>query len=84
MTLVLACSLSAGSRFPEQPVDINAASATELMELPRIGARTAARILAFRREHGPFRRPEELMQVRGIGEKAFQRLRPYLRVGDVP
>jgi competence protein ComEA len=61
-------------------VDLNSATVTELMQLPRVGARTAERILAWRRENGPFRRPEDLMAVRGIGEKAFQRLRPHITV----
>jgi competence protein ComEA len=66
-------------RLPEQPVDLNAATATELMQLPRVGPRTAERILAWRREHGRFRRPEDLLNVKGIGEKAFQRLKPHVR-----
>jgi competence protein ComEA len=74
--------LAAGPRAPEHPVDLNAATATELMELPRVGARTAARIVAFRQEHGRFRRPEELMNIKGIGEKAFRRLQPHVTVGE--
>ena len=66
---------------PTEPVDLNAATATELMQLPRIGARTAARILEYRQRQGPFQRPEELMNVKGIGEKAFLRLKPLIRVG---
>jgi len=82
--LVLALALGGatlpGARrlLPERPVNLNTATATELMQLPRVGPRTAERILAFRREHGPFRRLEEIMNVRGIGEKAFLRLKPYL------
>jgi competence protein ComEA len=73
----------AARRAPERPVDLNSATITELMQLPRVGARTAERILAWRRENGPFRRPEDLMAVRGIGEKAFRRLRPHITVaGD--
>jgi len=75
--------LAAGAQPPAQPIDLNTATATELMQLPRVGARTAARILAFRREHGPFRRPVELLNVKGFGEKAYRRLAPYLRVGPV-
>lgn len=69
---------------PERPVDLNTATATELLQLPRIGPRTAERILAFRREHGPFRNPEELMNVKGIGPKSFRRLRPHLTVTGAP
>jgi competence protein ComEA len=61
-------------------VDLNLASATELQQLPRVGPRTAGRIVAWRQAHGPFQRPEDLMAVKGIGEKAFRRLRPHIRV----
>ena len=74
--------LAAGAMPPEHPIDLNTATATELMQLPRVGARTAERILAFRQAHGPFRRIEEVMSVKGIGEKQFRKLAPYLRVGQ--
>lgn len=67
-------------RGPQRPVDLNSATVTELMQLPKVGQRTAERIIAFRKEHGGFKRPEELMGVKGIGEKAFTRLKPYLLV----
>ena len=51
---------------------------TELMQLPRIGQKTAERILAFRKQHGGFQRPEELMNVKGIGEKSYAKLKPFL------
>ncbi len=59
-------------------INLNTATATELVQLPHIGPKTAERIVLFRKEHGPFRRPEELMNVKGIGEKAFAQLRPFL------
>jgi competence protein ComEA len=65
-------------------VDLNTATLTELLQLPRVGARTAARILAFRKANGPFRRPEEIMNIQGIGEKAFRRLQPHITVGGTP
>jgi len=58
-------------------VNINTASAAELAYLPRLGAKVAARILEHRKEK-PFARPEELMEVKGIGEKLFVSLKPYL------
>jgi competence protein ComEA len=82
--LALTGVLFAGSRpLPEHPVNLNTATVTELMQLPRVGPRTAQRIIAFRQEHGPFQRLEDLMNVKGIGEKTFKRLRPYITVdGD--
>ena len=82
--LAATVTLAAGGTPPERPIDLNTATATELMQLPRVGARTAARILAFRQEHGPFRRIEEVMGVKGIGEKQFRKLAPHLRVGPAP
>ena len=63
---------------------MNTATATELMQLPRVGAVTAERIVAFRKQHGGFRRVEELMNVKGIGEKSFAKIEPLLTVGESP
>ena len=68
-------------RTPIRPVNLNTATQTELMQLPHIGAKTAERILAFRKQHGNFQRPEELMNVKGVGEKSFARLKPHLQTG---
>ena len=82
LTLALALALPAWSaeRMPQKPVNLNTATATELMQLPRIGAKTAERIVAFRKQHGAFTRAEDLMNVKGIGEKSFARLRPHVSV----
>jgi competence protein ComEA len=61
-------------------VNINTASAAELTRLPRVGEKLAERIVAHRQQHGAFRRVEDLMEVKGIGEKMFQGLKPYLAV----
>lgn len=61
-------------------VDLNTASAAELERLPGIGVRTAERIVEYRTKHGPFRKIEELMNVQGIGEKSFLRLKPLITV----
>lgn len=59
-------------------VNINTASAQELEALPRIGPATAQRIIAFREAHEGFKRAEELMNVKGIGTKTFERLEPLI------
>jgi competence protein ComEA len=61
-------------------VNINDATSAELARLPRVGAKLADRIVAHRKEHGPFRRIEDLMEVKGVGEKFFSTLKPYLTV----
>jgi competence protein ComEA len=59
-------------------VNINAASAEQLQLLPAIGPAVAQRIVEHREKNGAFKQPEDLMLVRGIGEKSFERLRPYV------
>jgi competence protein ComEA len=61
-------------------VNINTASATELEALPGVGAKTAARIVDYRQKNGPFKKVEELMNVRGVGEKNFLRLKPQISI----
>ena len=60
-------------------VDLNRASAEELQTLPGIGPSLAARVVAWRTEHGPFRSVDELESVPGIGHKTATRLRPRVR-----
>ena len=63
-----------------EPVDLNAATEDELIEVPGIGPATAQRILDWREEHGPFESVEDLMKIKGIGEKSFEKLRRYVAV----
>ena len=62
------------------PVNLNTASASQLESLPGIGARTAERIVEYRQKNGNFKKIEELMNVRGIGEKSFLKLKPLIVV----
>ena len=66
---------------PGATVNINTASAAELDALPGIGAKTAALIVEYRQKNGPFKKIEELMNVRGVGEKNFLKLKPQITVG---
>lgn len=61
-------------------ININTASAEELERLPGIGRALAARIVSFREQYGRFRRAEHLIMVRGIGDRRFRRLRPFITV----
>lgn len=62
-------------------VDINLADWPELAVLPGIGEVTAQRIVQYRKEHGPFRRVEDLLKVPGIGPKTLEGMRRFLYVG---
>jgi competence protein ComEA len=65
-------------------VNLNTATLQQLEALPGIGPRTAARIIEYREKHGPFKKVEELMNVQGIGEKSFLRIRSQLTVSPPP
>ena len=63
------------------PVNLNTASAAQLQTLPGVGASAAQRILDYRQKNGSFKKIEELMNVKGIGEKSFLKLKPLITVG---
>ena len=62
------------------PVNLNTATAAQLESLPGIGKSTAERILEYREKSGGFKKVEDLMNVRGIGEKSFLKLKPLVTV----
>jgi competence protein ComEA len=64
----------------DSPVNLNSASVGQLQTLPGIGASTAQRIVEYRQKNGSFKKIEELMNVKGIGEKSFLKLKPLITV----
>lgn len=75
--LALAAERRQASAGPA-PLDPNRAGRAEWDRLPGVGPRTALAILAHRDAHGPFRGPEDLLAVRGIGPRTLERLSPWL------
>lgn len=74
-----------GSRSKPSPpsrLDLNRADVQALQTLPGVGPVLAERILAYRRTHGSFRTPEDLLQVPGIGSQRWERIRGLVRVGE--
>jgi len=62
------------------PLNLNSASVAQLEALPGIGRATAERIVEYRQKNGGFKKAEDLMNVRGIGEKSFLKLKPLVTV----
>jgi len=79
-TLLLAAALPAAAHAAEgkKVVNVNSAEPAQLQLLPRVGPSVAQRIVDFRKQNGPFKKAEDLLLVRGIGEKTFALLRPYV------
>jgi len=70
----------AAKQPPSKPLNLNAATADQLAQLPGIGPKTAQSIVDFRKTSGPFRRVEDLLAIRGITRKKLEAIRPYVIV----
>jgi len=79
-TAASASAADTGAAPAKKTVNVNQASADELARLPRVGPSLAGKIVAHREKNGPFKRTEDLMEVKGIGEKMFASLKPYVSV----
>lgn len=77
-------SVAMGQQAPpaaaKAAIDLNTATLADLESLPGIGRSTAERIIEHRTKTGGFKKIEELMNVKGIGEKSFLRLKPLVAV----
>ena len=65
-------------------INLNTATVDQLMTLPGIGQKTAERILEYRTKSGGFKKIEELMNVKGIGEKSFLKIKPLVSAPPKP
>lgn len=66
--------------MPQGGVDVNAASAVELTALKGVGPTLAQEIIAERETNGDFHYPEDLINVKGVGERTLERMREQLRL----
>jgi competence protein ComEA len=62
------------------PVNLNTATAEQLATIPGVGAKTAERIIEYRQKNGAFKKVEDLMNVSGVGEKSFLKMKPLITV----
>jgi len=68
------------STLAEKSININTAGVNELIKLPGIGEKTAEKIIQLRNERGKFKGLDELMDVRGIGEVKFNKIKKFLYI----
>lgn len=71
---------NAGASVEVWPININSASADRLVDLPGVGPATAAAIIAYRDQQGPFASVEQLAEVRGIGPAKLDAIRALVAV----
>jgi competence protein ComEA len=72
---------SAKKKPPLRPVNINTANTEELQQVPGIGPATAQKILQMRKSYGAFKSVDDLLAIRGLGQKRLEKMRKYLTVG---
>jgi comEA protein len=88
LAVLFALGLSAGSALaaakpaPSGKINLNSATAEQLTAVPGIGEKLASRIVEYRQKNGSFKNVQELMNVKGVGEKSFGKLEPFLSTGD--
>lgn len=68
----------------DHPIDLNRAERAELLQVPHVGPHLADAILTHREQKGPFESLDQLNDVRGIGDKTLDKLRPWLTIGPAP
>src|SRR5215510_3766060 len=62
------------SSFAQDRININTASTEELLRIPGVGPALAARIIEYRHKHGGFKRPQEIIIVRGMSAKHYRQI----------
>ena len=75
-------AVSAAAEEALFPVNINTASEARLQTVPQIGEKTAKAIVEYRAQHGAFATVEDLLHVKGIGEKTLQSIKEYICVNE--
>ncbi|MBI4168783.1 MAG: helix-hairpin-helix domain-containing protein [Acidobacteria bacterium] len=80
-TLAMLPRAAAATPPANDKININTAGVEELVTLPGIGRVYAERIVEYRQKNGPFKKVEDILNVRGVGEKTFEKIKDRLTVG---
>ena len=80
----LAVPACTGPDHPGRRLNDDTASVEQLTTLPGVGPKLAARIVEYRQKSGTFRSTQELINVKGVGEKNFAKIEAWLSVGEAP
>ena len=86
LVLILASAPAAFAKKkpPAHPINLNTATATDLLQVPGIGPSTAEKILDTRKSYGAFKSVDDLLAIKGIGPKKLEKMRKYLTVAKPP
>ena len=82
VALTLALPLAAPAQEKVVKIDLNRATLEQLVALPRVGPAVAQRVIEYREKSGGFKKVEDLLNVRGIGDKTFALLKDRITVGE--
>jgi competence ComEA-like helix-hairpin-helix protein len=80
--LLASLPLAAKKKPPSHPINLNTATADQLQEVPGIGPATAQKILDTRKSYGNFKSVDDLLSIKGIGQKRLDKMRKYLTVAS--
>lgn len=79
MAVVAGFVMTAGA---VEMININTASKDELMQLEGVGTVIAERIVEYREANGPFKAPEDIVNVKGIGPSTYEKNKDRITVGQ--
>jgi len=80
VTISAAFAAETPASAPTGVININTADVAQLSFLPRVGAKAAQRIVDYRTQHGRFAKATDIMQVKGFGDKSYEKLSSYIAV----
>ncbi len=64
----------------QEQINLNTAPIEELMRLPYVGHTVANRILEYRRKHGGFKHPQDIIIIKGLGTKRYRQIAHLIRI----